>query len=349
MTFLRNAWYAAAWSSEVGREPLARTFLNEKVVLYRKEDGGVVALGDVCPHRFAPMHKGRVQGDALECPYHGLQFGETGACHRNPHGDVIPPALRLKAYPVVERYAFAWIWMGEPALASADLIPDFSAHSDPDFVTVGGRIPIDGAYQLVADNLLDLSHTQYLLPILVIPDDPETRTESDLVQAGDMLTTTFDQLNTKATGFINFVWPDAPDRVDSLSGIRWQAPANMLLKVHFASRDPVAPKKIKLWGAELITPETDKTCHYFWSSSRNFRLDDEAFSAQLGQTIERVFTQEDGAMIADVQANMADETDLIALRPVILPTDGPAVRARMILRKLIKAEGNPVTEMERAA
>ena len=349
MTFLRNAWYAAAWISELDLAPLARTLLNEKVVLYRKEDGGVVALGDVCPHRFAPMHKGTVRGSALECPYHGLQFDETGACRHNPHGDIIPPALRLKSYPIAERYSLAWIWMGDAALASEDTIPDFSAHIHPDFVTVGGRIAINGAYQLVVDNLLDLSHTQYLHPMLVIPDDPSARTEYDLIQSGDMVTTVYNHLNTKATAFVNFIWPDAPERYDSLNGIRWQAPANMLLKIHFASRDEAVTKKIKMWGAGLITPESDTTCHYFWSIARNFRLDDADFGVQLGSTIEQVFTDEDGAMIAEVQANMGDETDLIAMRPVILPTDSPAVRARMILRKLIKAEAHPAAKMEEAA
>jgi phenylpropionate dioxygenase-like ring-hydroxylating dioxygenase large terminal subunit len=42
--FLRNSWYVAAWDREVTRTPLARTLLDEPVVLYRKEDGTAVAL-----------------------------------------------------------------------------------------------------------------------------------------------------------------------------------------------------------------------------------------------------------------------------------------------------------------
>jgi vanillate O-demethylase monooxygenase subunit len=91
-------------------------------------------------------------------------------------------------------------------------------------------------------------------------------------------------------------------------------------------------------GAELVTPETDTTCHYFWSTARNFRRQDTAFGDALRQAIGSVFTNEDGAMIATVQANMGSQTDLVAMRPVILPTDRAAIQARMTLRRLIAQE-----------
>lgn len=90
MSFLKNAWYCAAWAREITREPLSRTLLNQKLVFYRKADGTIVAMSDVCPHRFAPMHQGKLHGDVLACPYHGLQFGPDGRCVHNPHGEVIP-------------------------------------------------------------------------------------------------------------------------------------------------------------------------------------------------------------------------------------------------------------------
>jgi phenylpropionate dioxygenase-like ring-hydroxylating dioxygenase large terminal subunit len=344
MKFLKNAWYCAAWADEVTRKPLARTFLNEKVVMYRKQERGIIALANVCAHRHAPLHNGKLHGDVLACPYHGMQYAEGGACVHNPHGGSIPAALRVKGYPIVERHDVAWIWMGDAAAADPDLIPDFGAHTDPAFVTVRGLIPIKGSYQLVADNLLDLSHTQYLHPILALEEDPNVRTEYDILQAGDVITTVFNQLNTKPFGFVQFVWPDAPHRVSSYSGIRWQAPANMLLKIHFVSLDPDVPKEIRIWGAELITPETDTTCHYFWSASRNFRTDDAEFGETLRQTIGNVFANEDGPMIASVQENMGDETDLLAMKPIIFSTDAAAARARRVLRNLIDKESTPNQE-----
>ena len=87
-TYLRNAWYVAAWSDDLlDGQLLPRTIMKEPIVLYRKSDGKVVALEDRCPHRFAPLHMGKiVNGDCVQCPYHGLEFDASGACVLNPHG-----------------------------------------------------------------------------------------------------------------------------------------------------------------------------------------------------------------------------------------------------------------------
>jgi vanillate O-demethylase monooxygenase subunit len=340
MNFLRNTWYAAAWSHEISRTPLARTFLGEKVVMYRKQDGGLIAMGSVCPHRFAPLHKGKLHGDALACPYHGLQFGEGGACVHNPHGDLKHHRLSVKGYPLVERYSTAWIWMGDPALADEAKIPEFPAHSDPKFRSVYGYLPLKGNYQLVSDNLLDLSHTQYLHSSLTI-DDKEMESQFDVVTEGSTVRTINNALNTSKFGFAAFTWPDGPERLDNYGGLRWQPPANMLLKVFATERGRPEEEGIHSWGAELVTPETETTSHYFWSFARDYRLRDEEFDVALQQAISGVFTNEDGWIIEQVQENMGGETDLLALKPAILPTDKAAVLARRVLSKLIKQEALP--------
>jgi len=43
-------------------------------------------------------------------------------------------------------------------------------------------------------------------------------------------------------------------------------------------------------------------------------------------------------MIAEIQKNMGDQSDLMALRPVVLPTDKAAIRTRLIMKKLLKQE-----------
>jgi len=117
-SYLRNAWYVAAWSDDLADGGvLGRTILKEPVVLYRKADGNVAALQDRCPHRFAPLSMGKVlNGDRLQCPYHGLEFDPSGACVLNPHGTKnIPPRARVRSYPVTEKHKAIWIWMGEKA------------------------------------------------------------------------------------------------------------------------------------------------------------------------------------------------------------------------------------------
>jgi vanillate O-demethylase monooxygenase subunit len=335
MTFLRNAWYCAAWSREVADKPLGRTLLEEKVVLYRKQDGGLVAIGDVCPHRFAPLHAGPVTGDAIACRYHGLQFGPDGACVHNPHDTRISPAMRVKAYPLVERYGVAWIWMGDAALADDALIPDFSVHVDPGFRTVEGLIYVKGSYQLVCDNLLDLSHTQYLHPLLI---QSGGETSHGLEQEGETVLQTVKGRNSKLGGFQQFLWPDGPERIDSHGGLRWDAPGNMLLTINSTAVGGRPGEGILAYGLELATPETETTCHYFWSFDRNFRRDEEGLDEALRAGVSSVFENEDAWIIGEVQANMGEATDLLALKPVILPSDACAIRARLITADKLKRE-----------
>ena len=44
--FPLNAWYAAAWDHEVGRNLLAKTIAGRPIVFYRTTDGRPVALAD---------------------------------------------------------------------------------------------------------------------------------------------------------------------------------------------------------------------------------------------------------------------------------------------------------------
>src|SRR4029079_9356586 len=79
--WIRNAWYVAAWTHEIEPGRLhARTIIDQPLVIYRTSDSGIVAFEDRCPHRFAPLSMGRLEGDALRCMYHGLKFSADGRC-----------------------------------------------------------------------------------------------------------------------------------------------------------------------------------------------------------------------------------------------------------------------------
>src|SRR4051794_41869047 len=57
-----NAWYAAAWDHEVGRNLLAKTVAGRPIVFYRTTGGRAVALADACWHRLAPPVMGKLRG-----------------------------------------------------------------------------------------------------------------------------------------------------------------------------------------------------------------------------------------------------------------------------------------------
>src|SRR5438105_1783594 len=155
MTYLRNAWYVAALADEVQSGVLFhRTLLGDSVLMYRKQNGEAVAMRDRCPHRFAPLHKGKLIGDIVQCGDHGLQFDCSGSCVRNPHGDQsIPKAAVVQTYPFEERYGFLWIWMGDPDIGDKDLIPDYSFLDGALSTSIGyGYLHVPAHYEVVSDN-----------------------------------------------------------------------------------------------------------------------------------------------------------------------------------------------------
>jgi vanillate O-demethylase monooxygenase subunit len=159
--FVRNLWYVAAWSYELGAEaPIGRVIVGEPVALYRKRDGSVVAFEDRCPHRFAPLSLGRVEGDDLRCGYHGLRFASGGACNQMP-ARAQPPRLAVRTLPVVERWSWIWVWMGDPARADPARIPDAFGLDDPRWQMRADVMDYDANWELLNDNLCDLSHLDF--------------------------------------------------------------------------------------------------------------------------------------------------------------------------------------------
>ena len=130
--FLKNCWYVAALDHElIDGKLLSRRVLGEHVLLYQGESGKVVAMNDRCPHRGALLSRGRLEGDAVRCMYHGIKYDGAGKCVQIPGQDMIPPKLRVRTYPVEQRSHFVWVWMGDPAKADPALIVDLPYLHEP--------------------------------------------------------------------------------------------------------------------------------------------------------------------------------------------------------------------------
>ena len=337
MPFLRNAWYAAAWSFEVTDELFSRRILGEPVLIYRKLDGAPVALHDRCPHRFAPLRLGRLRGDTVECGYHGLRFDVSGACVENPHGNhVIPKACRVRAYPIVERHGVLWLWAGDPAKAEATPVPDFSYLVEPGRKTVHGGTVVRANYELINDNLMDASHTQYVHQDL-LGTDAFARSKHDVIQDGDTVHSNYVIPNSESPTAYKQYFVDQAQRVDYSVNFRWQPTSLVRNSVTLTPPSGSTGQRIERTGTHLMTPETETTTHYFFSHTRNFDLDDPRVDARIRRWQKSGLTDQDGAMIEAVQEEMGT-SDLDALRPVLLSIDAAAVRVRRVLAKLIAAE-----------
>jgi len=349
--FLRNCWYVAAWDHEVHRLQLARRLLlGEAVALYRDAEGKVVALEDRCCHRHAPLSMGRVKGSNVECKYHGLVFDPSGRCVHIPWQETIPPSACVRSYPIVEKYHWVWIWMGEPSLADASLIEDFHWMDHPDWRFKGERLHVEGNYLLLVENLVDLSHLPHVhatsladtaIPTNEIPVKYEREGNSVKVQRW-VLDTPVPPYFRLLGGF------GKEDRVDRWMNLQFSPPAMIRIDIGAAragtgAREGVRSQGVTTWNLNAITPETDKTSHYFWAQAQDFSKDDPSLADVDFQLVHGAF-QEDLAMIKGQQENIDLRPDAARLN---IATDTGGIMARRIVEQLIRQEsaktaaGNP--------
>ncbi|MDX3906335.1 MAG: aromatic ring-hydroxylating dioxygenase subunit alpha [Pigmentiphaga sp.] len=337
--FLRNAWYMAGWAREIDGAMLARRIADTPVVVYRREDGQPAALHDRCPHRFAPLSRGRLEGGVIECGYHGLRFDAGGKCVGNPHGDGrIPQAAQVQAFPLVEKYTLLWIWFGDPARADPSTIPDFSFLDDPGRGRVDGYLHVQANYLLETDNLLDLSHTQFVHPNFHF-SEAILQGRHEVTQAGDTVHSNLWCPNGAASPMFAKRIPgyDGRSPVDQWMDMRWDPPCLLRLDTGITPAGRPREEGGQSFTAHILTPETETSTHYFFAHSRNFRVGDADMDEAIAHWQRVGFGEQDKPMLEAVQQAMGT-TDLMSLKPVLLPIDTAAVRARRIVRHLLEAE-----------
>ena len=347
--FLRNAWYVAAWDHEVPADVLlGRVVLGEPLVFYRTRKGDVVALEDRCCHRHYPLHKGTLVQDCIQCRYHGLTYDATGACIRVPSQAQVPPNARIRAYPLVERHHWVWIWMGDPAAADPDLIEDFHWMDDPAWRAKGERLDLAANYLLLVDNLLDLTHLHFVHPTTLgteaIAAAPiKTEREHNRVRVTRwMLDHTAPPFFQKAGNI------GAEERVDRWQIIDYTPPAFVRLDVGCArtgtgARDGDRRQGISMRNLNAITPETETTTHYFWAQAHNFKLDDPSVTELIFRQVHTAF-MEDLAVI-EAQQNTINAYGGRLPEPVDFNQDAGGIQARRIVEAVLAAERGHSTRL----
>jgi vanillate O-demethylase monooxygenase subunit len=340
--FPRNFWYVAALENEVRRqELLSRTICNEEIVFYRREDGTPVALEDRCCHRHMPLSEGNIKGDNVECVYHGLLYDPSGTCIHIPSQNTIPPDARVRSYPVYEKYHWIWIWMGDPALADTDLIEDFHWTDDPNWRAKGERLDLEGNYQLLVENLLDLTHLQFVHPTTLGTDSVaaapiKTEREDNMVRVTRWI------LDSPPPPFFQRAGGFAPDQnIDRWQVITYTPPGFVRLNVGGAPTGTGAPegdisKGFTMRNLNAITPQTDTTTHYFWAQAHDFRIDDPTVTELLYRQVHTAF-MEDLVVIRAQQRTRSAFGD--KLPPQIdFNQDAGGLQAMRILQRILDDE-----------
>ncbi|MHA7874766.1 aromatic ring-hydroxylating dioxygenase subunit alpha [Roseivivax sp.] len=338
--FPLNAWYVAATDNEIGRKLFSRRICNKPIVLYRKENGEAAALADACWHRLLPLSKGELHGDNVICAYHGLEFDDTGRCVYMPSQDTINPSACVTSYPVVEKHRFIWVWPGDPALADPALVPDLHWHDDPEWVSDGRVIHAKCDYRLVVDNLMDLTH--------------ETFVHGSSIGNRAVAEAPFSVTHTDTTATVTRIMEDitAPpfwaenlgqaEHVDRWQVINFEAPSTIAIDVGVAPTGTGVPegdlsKGVRGMVLNTITPETDKTCHYFWGFARSFRTEEQSLTQRIVEGVSGIF-REDEEILEAQQKAIDDNPDHVFYN---LNIDGGSMWARKLIDRMVARERDP--------
>lgn len=353
MNALHNIWYVAAIANEVAAEGLFhRRILDTSILFYRLADGTAVALHDRCPHRFAPLHLGKRVGDEVQCAYHALRFNADGQCTHSPHGDgTIPPRACVRRFPLVERYGFLWIWMGDARRADPALIPDYPLLDNPVPTAIGrGYMHMAANYELIVDNVMDLSHVDHVHGPLLNTAGKLSPQKPPVTAEGNTVLVRWEWQQHPPMGLFAPLLPDPEGAAEQFVQVQWTAPSNMFLTVGAVQGSKDYEQGLISWDYHLLTPESETSTHYFFGSLRNFMVESEEFNQMKLKNMIDTFLAEDEPLIAAVQAEMGG-AEFWALKPALLSSDPAPVKARRRLQQLIDDEqvGQPGAALARSA
>jgi hypothetical protein len=128
---LRDAWFPVANAHAVGKGVIRRQVHSQPYYLRRNSDGAVQA---------SEFHPHATSGEP------GFFTGGTGV------------------YPVIERWGYIWAWYGDPVNADELYLPDvpYLPRNGGLPRHMSGTVRFDCASALSLENLIDLTHADYL-------------------------------------------------------------------------------------------------------------------------------------------------------------------------------------------
>ena len=340
--FLTNCWYVVAWDYELlGGKGLARTVLEQPLVVFRGESGKAIALEDRCCHRAAPLSMGRIEGDCIRCMYHGMKYDDTGRCVEVPGQDRIPKSLKVRSYPVEERDRLIWVWMGDPALADPDQIVDYEPLGDPAWAGLPDYLHYDANWLLIVDNLSDFSHLAFVhTHSLGGSEQYAYANEHITVQRQDNgFRVERWHMDSAAPPFHRRVIDDKTARLDRRNIAEMQVPGIFLMETLFT---PAGSTETEGWrenaweyrNCQYMTPETRSTTHFFWNYLHNRNIDDPTIAISLRDSMVEGFN-EDKVFIEAQQQRLENDPDF---RPRVLEADVALTHFRRVLSKRIESE-----------
>ena len=317
---------------------LTRRFLDEPVLLFRTRAGPIAALEDRCPHRLVPLSIGRRIEDSIQCGYHGTVIGSDGRCVRIPGQNHVPANGATRSYPALDRYGLIWIWMGDAALADPAIVPNLPWLEHPDWATARGYLHFEADYRLITDNLLDLSHETY------IHDSSIGNSEADsIAHFPPKITIEAESIVRARRDMHNIDPPPAwaaahrfSGRIDRLQIASYSPPGINMTEAGYRLNRDEGDYHFLGRLMHLLTPETQHSTHYFFTHSRNERLDDVALTANMVDGAMRTFSED--KFVLELQQRALLERGDSRVPNMTIALDAGPIQGRRLLEAAIQRE-----------
>lgn len=338
VNYPRNCWWVAATINEVSRDPLGRVLVGQPIVLFRKQDGSVVALEDRCAHRWAPLSIGKVVGDDIVCGYHGFAYGADGRCNHVPTQTMIPPKARVRSYPVLESGPFVWVYTGDVSrLDEVPRPPDLGWCADPAWVVASGSYELGANYMALKENVLDLTHFVFVhsktFQITDFLQPPEVKVDGERV-------------------YYEVAFRDAPlpPIYGDSTGIGTEKKATRVFKGAFVSPavqdatveviDPTPVEgrrdRFNVRVLHFTTPVSMRKTYYWWIRAQDFGHRP-GLQQELQATVEAAFA-EDKVVLEKTQELIDADIRHRDVPEVSIRADEAGMRIRRIVDQMIRRE-----------
>lgn len=184
-----TGWFQVAWSAEIAPGEVHKMkYFGQELVAWRSTSGELAVMDAYCEHLGAHLgFGGTVEGDVIQCPFHGWQWNAQGRNVCIPYQDRPNRARKIRSWPVVEKNESVYVWHdrdgGGPTF---ELLDVFDAYKDgrkagdyylayPEGCLHRERLELHPQY--VMENGVDFAHFKFVHRAAFVPEF--TRQEYD--------------------------------------------------------------------------------------------------------------------------------------------------------------------------
>jgi len=159
---LDNNWYLICPERELKKQIITRKILNQEIIIFRDEQGGITALENRCCHRNVKLSLGYLEAGGIVCGYHGWKYDSSGMCIRIPSqlpDTKIPQTARIRSYANLVFNRWIWIFLGDREQADQHKPYNIPEMNEWDFVYQS--YTFRSALEFAAESLIDPYHIAY--------------------------------------------------------------------------------------------------------------------------------------------------------------------------------------------